>query len=428
MAFEKLKEVLTSELFLTHYNPHLDIIVASDVSTYGIGTYILHKMPDSSTKPIAHASRTLLPVERNYSQIEKESLSIIFVVTRFHRYLLGRHFKLQTDHKPLIAIFGSKKGLSTHTANRLQRWGTILLNYDFDMKFLPSKKLGHANGLSWLTPRTGEPLEDSVIASLRSERDCSSILFDTVKELPVTLDDIRKEAESDNFIRETKGKLQTGEHVAELFSICDQVLLYQERVVVSATLQKKILKDFHTGHHGATRMKSLMRSYVYWRNMDKDIEEKVKPCRGRALAAKAPPIQFSPWPKADYLWSRIHVDYAGPLDGKYYLIVEDSFSKWPEVFRSKSSTTDFTIKTLHELFARFGVVDCLVSDNSTQLTSGDFKEFMEDFQVDHITTPTYHPRSNGQAERFMDTLKRALKRQRTLHLEKLCNNFFRCTM
>ncbi|XP_026441989.1 uncharacterized protein K02A2.6-like, partial [Papaver somniferum] len=222
MAFEKLKEVLTSELFLTHYNPKLDIIVASDASAYGIGACILHKMPDGSTKPIAHASRTLLPAERNYSQIEKESLSIIFAVTKFHRFLHGRHFKLQTDHKPLISIFGSKKGLPTHTANRLQRWGTILLNYDFDMEFLPSKKLGHADGLSRLIPRTGEPLEDSVIASLRSERDYSSILCNTVKELPVTLDDIRKEAESDDFIKETKKKLQTDEQVAEAFAICDQ--------------------------------------------------------------------------------------------------------------------------------------------------------------------------------------------------------------
>ena len=192
MAFEKLKEVLTSELFLTHNNPDFDIIVASDASAYETGACILHKMSDGSTKPIAHTSRTLLPAERNYSQTEKESLIIIFAVTRFHKYLLRRHFKLQTDHKPLISIFGSKKGLPTHTANRLQRWGTILLNYDFDMEFLPSKKLGHADGLSWLIPRTGESLEDSVIASLRSERDYSSILFNTVKELPVTLDDIRK--------------------------------------------------------------------------------------------------------------------------------------------------------------------------------------------------------------------------------------------
>ena len=240
-----------------------------------------------------------------------------------------------------------------------------------------------------------------------------------MKKLPVTLDDIRKEAKSNYFIRETKGKLQTDEQVAEVFSTCDQVLLYQERVVVPATLQNKILKDFHTGPPSTTRMKSLMRSYVYWRKMDKDIEKKVKACWGCALATKAPPIQFSPWPKVDYPWAQIHMDYAG----QYYLIVVDSFSKWPEVFRCKSPTTNFTIKTLNKLFAWFGVVDCLVSNNGTQFTSGNLKEFMEDFQEDHITTPTYHPRSNGQAERFVDTLKRALKKAKDTPSGKALQQF-----
>ena len=95
-----------------HYDPKLEIIVASDAISYGVGSCILHKMPDGTKKPTAHASRTLLPVEKHYSQIEKEALGIIFVVTKFHRYLYGRIFTLHTDHKPLINIFGSKKGLS----------------------------------------------------------------------------------------------------------------------------------------------------------------------------------------------------------------------------------------------------------------------------------------------------------------------------
>ena len=158
--------------------------------------------------------------------------------------------------------------------------------------------------------------------------------------------------------------------------------------------------------------------------MDKDIKEKVKACRGCALAAKAPPIQFSPMAQNGlthghgYTWTtRDH------LMDSVYLIVVDSFSKWPEVFRCKSPTTDFTIKTLHGLFARFGVVDCLVSDNGTQFTSRDFKKFMEDFQVDHITTPTYHPRSNGQAERFVDTLKRPLKKAKDTPSGKALRQF-----
>ena len=68
--FEKIKKTLTSDLSLTHYDPTLDIIVASDASSYGIGAYILHKLPDGSRKAVAHASRSLLPAEKQDFQIE----------------------------------------------------------------------------------------------------------------------------------------------------------------------------------------------------------------------------------------------------------------------------------------------------------------------------------------------------------------------
>ena len=107
VAFVKIK-VLTSDLFLTHNNSDLDITVASDASSYGRGAFILHKMPDGSPKPVAHASSQLLPAEKNYTQIEKESLGIFIVVVKFHRYIHGRYFTFQMDHKSLLTIFGSK--------------------------------------------------------------------------------------------------------------------------------------------------------------------------------------------------------------------------------------------------------------------------------------------------------------------------------
>ena len=114
----------------------------------------------------------------------------------------------------------------------------------------------------------------------------------------------------------------------------------------------------------------------------------------------------------------IHVDFAGPTEDIYNLIVVDSYTKWSEVLRCKRPTTGVAITYLHELFARVGVVDCLVSDNGTQFTSSDFKEFCHTFQIKHITTPPYHPRSNGLAERFVDTLKKALKKASGTHSEK----------
>ena len=105
---------------------------------------------------MTHASRSLLPAEKQYSQIDKEALGIIFAVTKFHRYIHGKRFILQTDHKPLITIFWSKKGLPVYTANRLLRWGKILLNYNFKIEFLTSKNICHAGSLSRLdSPKYG---------------------------------------------------------------------------------------------------------------------------------------------------------------------------------------------------------------------------------------------------------------------------------
>ena len=139
---------------------------------------------------MAHASRSLLPAEKQYSQIEKEALGIIFAVTKFHRYLHGRRFIVQTDHKPLITIFESKKGLSVYTANRLLHWGTILLNYNFKIEFLTSKNICHADRLSRLIPKNTEVFEDSIIATLRTNCKIKNMIAITVKELPVILTDI----------------------------------------------------------------------------------------------------------------------------------------------------------------------------------------------------------------------------------------------
>ena len=210
-AFEEIKKCLLSDLALAHFDPQKELIVASDASDYGLGAVLLHRLEDGSTKPIAHASRSLLPAERNYSQIEKESLAIIYAIKKFHRFIHGRIFTLQTDHKPLLTIFGSKKGIPTHTANRLQRWSIILLNYNFKMEYISSKNIGHADGLSRLILKCAEPLEDTVIAALRGEKELSGLLCNTIRELPVTLDDINKAAETDEFIVKMKKQVQLNE-------------------------------------------------------------------------------------------------------------------------------------------------------------------------------------------------------------------------
>ena len=176
-SFEKIKKTLISDLSLNHYDPTLDIIVASDASSYGIGACGLHKLPDRLRKALAYTSRSQLPAEKQYSQIEKETLGIIFAVTKLDRYQHWRWFIQQTDHKPLITIFGSKKGLPVYTVNRLLRWGTILLNYNFKTEFLTSKNICDTDSLARLLPQNEEVFEDSIIATLRTnlrnQKQCS---------------------------------------------------------------------------------------------------------------------------------------------------------------------------------------------------------------------------------------------------------------
>ena len=114
-AFQLAKTQLQSSRVLVH-----PITLAADASGYGVGAVLSHVFPNGIERPIAFASRTLTKAEEGYSQLEKEALSLIFGVKRFHQYLYGHTFPLITDHKPLTTILGPHTGITTLAAARLQ--------------------------------------------------------------------------------------------------------------------------------------------------------------------------------------------------------------------------------------------------------------------------------------------------------------------
>ncbi|MGL4493855.1 MAG: RNase H-like domain-containing protein, partial [Tannerellaceae bacterium] len=210
VAFNKVKEILKSDLLLTHYNPALKLIVTTDASQYGIGAVIAHIFPDGSEKAIIHAARSLSSAEKKYSQIEKEALAVVFAVKKFHKMLYGRRFTLITDHKPLLAIFGSKKGIPVCTANRLQRWATTLLGYDFTIKYNSTTSIGQADALSRLIGSQPDQTEDSVVAAAVFEAEVNSVVAMMINSLPVTAEMIADATERNNTMKDVMRCLQKG--------------------------------------------------------------------------------------------------------------------------------------------------------------------------------------------------------------------------
>ncbi|UYV68013.1 hypothetical protein LAZ67_5002793, partial [Cordylochernes scorpioides] len=159
-AFEKCKNLISTKTCLTHYSQDLPLYVTCDASNYGIGGYISH-IVNGIEKPITFVSRTLNDTEKKYSQIEKEGLSIFFTLNRLKQFLYGRKFIINTDHKPLLAIFGDKNNLPALVANRLHRWSLSISNFNFEIKYTKGTEIPLADFLSrFPNPEKGEKEEE----------------------------------------------------------------------------------------------------------------------------------------------------------------------------------------------------------------------------------------------------------------------------
>ena len=311
--------MITSEQVPTHYDPSLSLRLACDASLVGIGAVLSHVMSDGTGRPIDFASRTLSKTEQKYSQIDKEALSIVWGVKKFHVYLFGRSFSLYTDHQPLTSIFHSRNSIPVVTAARRQRYALFLAGYDYTIEYKNTKVHSNADGLSRL----------SLLIEVRDEEVVDPVgVFNLMQfdPLPVTMDSARRETQRDPVLAQvhemtSKGWPHSHDPVLNPFFVRrDEItlqsgcLMWGIRVIVPPKLRPQVLEELHQGHMGVVKMKALARSYIWWPGIDKEIELTAKSCSGCQLTQREPStVPVHPWEWPSLPWQRIHIDFAGPF-------------------------------------------------------------------------------------------------------------------
>ena len=126
-----------------------------------------------------------------------------------------------------------------------------------------------------------------------------------------------------------------------------------------------------------------------------------------------PPVApLQPWKWPTCPWARLHIDFAGPMNGgKMILVIIDAHSKWIEAIPTNGSTSSIVIEQLRTLFSRYGIPEVIVSDNGSCFASTEFASFLSSNGVKHIMSAPYHPASNGLAERAVQIIKKGLRKE-----------------
>ncbi|VDN15030.1 unnamed protein product [Dibothriocephalus latus] len=237
-----MKPLLNSALLLAHYDPTLLIVVDADNSVHGGGAIISHTFPDRSEK-------------------------------KFHRLLYRHRVTLLTDHKQLLSIFSSKKGIPVYSVSRLKRWASILIGSDFDIRYCYITDFGQADALFRLICNYQEPEGDTVIAAISIDDDVRRQFLDISRGIPVTAADIRRVIEQDPVLRQAISYVQatwpTSDLTGDLYqlflgraslSVVDSCLMFADRIAIPHSLRPAVQLQFHAAHPATSRMKSIAHS------------------------------------------------------------------------------------------------------------------------------------------------------------------------
>ncbi len=427
-AFECLKGALITEPLLTHFDQEARTIVESDASDVAIGCVLL-QLQDGVEKPVAFASRVLNSAEQGYSVCEKEALACLYACEHWHYYLYGRKFVLRTDHKALTTLLNHQG--TGRKPLRLHRWYDRLNVYDFKVEY----KVGATNCMADLLSRSfGAERRgaDSTAGDIQEHAESVASIFGDSRVSLVSEMELAEATACDELLCTVAKYIKTGwptvhEEVSselkpyvsekDVLSICNNIIMHSDAVVVPVSLRDRFVTLAHEGHSGVVRTLQRVRETAWWPGVSTFVRNKVANCvaclqNSVRNTTRCTPLIPVEWPVV--AWSKIGIDIVGelsavPFTKRFAITVIDYHSRWPEVHFCSNVTSQVVIKFLTELFARWGIPEVLVSDNGVQFVSGEFESFLRSCDIKHIKSSLYYPQSNGLVERFNSSVKQAVR-------------------
>lgn len=392
----ELKDSVLNSKILVPFDINKDIKIQCDASQFGLGCCLLQ-----DDKPISFASRSLTRAEQNYAQIEKEMLSILFACKKFHFYAYGRTVTVVNDHKPLLGIMN--KELHRIASAKLQRMRLKLLNYDIRLQYAPGKTIQLADYLSRYMNETDESEEDKTITN-------AVMSINATDERKIEL---QRETEKDPVLKQIKEYCLNGwpkskeicpVEIRYFYGLKDDILLdddllfYNERLIIPKEMQRFTLNQLHEPHFGLTKTKQRARFSVFWQNINNDIENVVincKICQENSRKHQKEPLINHEIP--DKPFSKIACDIL-EYKSKNYLVLADYYSNWIELIRIKNKDSSEIIREWMKIFSAYGLPNVIIADNMP-FGSYECKVFAKknDFKI--VTTSPRYPQSNGLIER-----------------------------
>ena len=410
-AFNQLKEDLASDAVVQPYSLTKELTVACDASENALAAVL-----SQEGAPVMYLSRALTPAEKNYANIEREALSIVWAVKRAEKLLTGRKFCILTDHRPLEFIFGEHKALPKATSARLQRWAIALMAHNYEISYIPGKEIPNVDALSRL------PVEKSAYG--KPEVDCEELELGVhwnAEQHNVSWMTLAGETRIDTLLQGVMKRVQQNRwtNVAaaevpfkknrEALTVENNVMLLGTRPVIPQVLRKQLISSAHEGHFGMSTTKLRLRQNVWWPGMDRDVEGYIRNCSACARKSKSNTERIThKWQEEETPFSRVHLDWAYVKNVGEILILVDAMSGWPEAVLCKDRSSETVLRVLRTLFARFGVPRVVVTDNAKEFVSTEVVEWLNHIGAEKLQTPEYHPRSNGLVERMVQTVKRSM--------------------